>query len=444
MVNRPFLAESKQTLWLAFPFIINQVLQMSVVTVDSLMAGADSELTLAAVAQGVVLWHVVALGIIGILMPMTALIAKAYARNEIHQLRELFQQSLWLALPLGFLGVVVMWVVPSVLTLVGVDAQIIPPATAYLHITAFTLPLIALFLPVRFLNEGMGKPSVVMWLTATSLPINIIGNYIFLNGLLGLPKMGAAGIAWATLIAQIYLLLAAWWYTLKHPNMRDLQLLSGFSRPLRRVVMRYIRLGVPNAAALLMEASMFAAVIVLSGRFGVEVAAANQIAFNYASNTFMIPLGISMAVTTRIGMAMGSDDLGKARMIGLSSMVLGAGFMLLSVMVIVLFGRDIAALYNDEALVIATAGSLMALAGVFQIFDGVQVCAAGALRGLEETQAPMRYAAIGYWLLAMPAAIVLAFVLDFGAAGLWWGLVIGLSVTATLGARKFLQLTATS
>lgn len=440
-VNFSYRAESKQTLWLALPFIANQVLQMSVVTVDSVMAGADSELTLAAVAQGVVLWHVVTIGVVGMLIPMIAMIAKAHARSDKKQLRELFQQSIWLAIPLGLLGFLVMWAVPLLMSSVGVDADIIPPATDYLRITAFTLPLIALFLPVRFLQEGMGKPTVVMWFTATSLPINIIGNYIFLNGLFGLPKMGAAGVAWATLIAQAYLVGVAWWYALKHPKMRDLQLLSGFSRPQRAVVMRYVRLGVPSAVALLMEAGMFAAVVLLSGRFGVATAAANQIAFNYASNTFMMPLGLSMAMTARIGMAMGDNNVAKARVIGVSGMVMGAGFMLLSALVIMLLGRDIAALYSDDAQVITIAAGLMALAGLFQIFDGVQVCAAGALRGLEETKAPMRYAAFGYWLLAIPAAVLLAFVFGLGAAGLWWGLAIGLSVTSVLGARKFLHMT---
>ncbi len=436
--------ESRQILWLAFPFIINQILQMSVLTVDSLMAGADSELTLAAVAQGTILWHVVMLGIIGLLMPMTALIAKSYARNDKHQLRELFQQAVWLALPLGLLGFALMWVVPSLMHLIGVDAQIIPPATDYLRIAAFTIPLLTLFLPVRFLVEGMGRPAVMMWLTATSVPINIMGNYIFLNGLLGLPKMGAAGVALATLLAEIYLFGAAWWYVSKSATMQPLAMLSGFSRPLRLVIVRYIRLGVPSAVALLMEVSLFAAVMLLSGRFGVSVTAASQIAFNYISNTYMIPLGISMALATRIGMAIGEDDLSKARRIGISGMALGAGFMLLSVITIMLFGREIAMLYNDETVVIQTAVSLLMVAGVFQIFDGVQVCSAGALRGLEETQAPMRYAAIGYWLLAMPAAVLLAFAFGLGAPGLWWGLLIGLSVTAVLGARKFLQLTANS
>ncbi len=436
--------ESRQILWLAFPFIISQILRMSVITIDSLMAGADSELTLAAVAQGTILWHLVMLGIIGLLMPMTALIAKAYARNDKHQLRELFQQAVWLALPLGLVGFVLMWWVPSLMHLIGVDAHIIPPATDYLRIAAFTIPLIALFLPVRFLLEGMGRPAVMMWLTATSVPINIIGNYIFLNGLLGFPKMGAAGVALATLVAEIYLFFIIWYYVSKSKNMQSLAILLNYSRPLRPVIVRYIRLGVPSAVALLMEAGLFTAVMLLSGRFGVSVAAANQIAFNYVSNAYIIPLGISMALVTRIGMAMGEDDLSKARRIGISGMTLGAGFMVLSVITLMLFGREIAMLYNDEAVVIQTAVSLLMITGVFQIFDGVQVCSAGALRGLEETQAPMRYAAIGYWLLAMPAALLLAFTLGLGAPGLWWGLLIGLSVTSVLGARKFLQLTANS
>lgn len=438
---KQYFSEARQTLWLALPFIANQILQMSVVTIDSLMAGADSNLTLAAISQGTILWHLVMLGIIGLLMPMTAMVAKAYARKDAVQLRQLFQQSMWLALPLGLLGFMAMWWIPKMMTLIGVDAEIVPPATDYLRIIAFTIPLIALFLPVRFLTEGIGFPKAMMVLTATSVPINIIGNYVLLNGLMGLPKMGASGIAVATLIAELYLLCAGWWFALHHPRMKPLALLRGFAKPLKPTIQRFFQLGVPNALALLMEAGMFTVVILLSGKLGVETAAANQIAINYASNTFMIPLGISMALTTRIGMAMGTDNSAKARIVGLSGMSLGAGFMLLSVMAITLLGRHIAGFYTEEPSVIDIATGLLALAGVFQIFDGIQVCAAGSLRGLEETQAPMRYAGIGYWLLGIPCAIVLAFPLGMGAQGLWWGLVVGLSTTAILSARKFFLLT---
>lgn len=431
----------RQTLWLALPFIINQVLQMSVVTIDSLMAGWDSELTLAAVSQGTILWHFIMLGVIGLLMPIAALAARANCRNDKAQLRELFQQVVWLSLPLGLLGFVAIWYMPWVMHWVGVEAAIISPATDYLRIVAFTAPLIALFLPVRYITEGVGNPTAMMILTATSIPINVIGNYCLLNGVWLFPKMGIAGIATATLVAEAYFVVAGWWYIARHKRMRALALLSGFSRPRFTPIMRVVRLGVPSALALLMDAGMFTVVILLSGKLGIVVAAANQIAFNYVANAFMIPLGISMALAVRIGSAMGQHNISRARIIGLSGIALGAGVMLLSVLCIVLFGHVIAAFYTDEVEVINLAITLLTFAGIFQIFDGVQVCGSGALRGLQETKAPMRYAAIGYWLLAIPLAVLLAFPLGFAAKGLWSGLVVGLFVTAVLCTRQFVRLT---
>lgn len=439
---KKYFSEMKVTLWIATPFIINQVLQMSVVTIDSLMAGWDSELTLAAVSQGTVLWHFVMLGIIGLLMPISALAARAEASGDNEQLQQLFQQVVWVAIPLGALGFLAMWYTPMVLYWVGVDEQIIPPATEYLRIVAFTIPLITLFLPVRYVTEGVGNPTAMMILTATSIPINVIGNYCLLNGVWIFPKMGIAGIATATVIAELYFVIAGWWYIAKHKRMRTFALLSNFSRPMCAPMKQVICLGIPSALALLMEEGMFTIVILLSGKLGVSVAAANQIAFNYISNAFMIPLGISMALATRIGAEIGQSNIRNARTIGLSGIGLGAISMVLSVIGIIFFGEVIASFYTDDAEVISLAVSLLALAGIFQIFDGVQVCGGGALRGLEETKAPMRYAAIGYWLLGVPMAVLLAFPLGWGAEGLWTGLVFGLCVTAVFSTRKFAKLTS--
>lgn len=440
MLSR-YWQEARQTLWVGFPFIINQLLQISMVVIDSKMAGSDSELTLAAIAQGVILWDMVILILIGILLPMIPMIARAYTRDEPAQLREIFQQGVWLAFFLSIIGVIIMQIVPNLMTLVGVEPEIIGPATDYLRITAWSIPFIALYLPVRYLNEGIANPKAIMYITAVAIPVNVAGNYIFLNGLFGVPKMGAAGIAWASVISMIVVCLIGWTYLLKSPRFASWHLTQNFSRPIKSVLLRYIKLGVPNAIAFVMEIGMFACVVLLSGRLGVQTAAANQIAFNYASTTFMIPLGLSMALTTRVGMAMGKEDLEKARIIGVSGMMLGGLVMCLSVINITIFGESIASWYTAEPQVVSIAVLLLSLAAIFQISDGIQVCASGSLRGLEETKAPMKYAILGYWVLAMPLAITLAFVFEMGAKGLWVGLIVGLAVTATLSTRKFLALT---
>lgn len=433
--------ETRQTLLLGAPFIANQLLQISVATVDSMMAGADSELTLAAVAQGATLLVLVQLIVIGLAMTLAPMVARAFSRKDKQQLRDLFQQSVWLCLLLSFVAMGLMWLVPDLMVLMGVKSLIIPPATAYLHILALSMPFFCLYLPVRFVNEGMGNPKAIMYITALSIPINVGGNYIFLNGLFGLPKMGAAGIAIASVLSLVFICLLGWWYIFRSQRLAIWQLTKSFQSPRRDSIARFFRIGTPNAIALLMEAGMFSTIVLLSGRLGVEVAAANQIALSYISTTFMIPLGLSMALMTRVGMAMGNNDLLKARIIGLSGIGLGALSMLVSVTIILLHGRWVAGLYSDNNVVLDLALGLLALATIFQIPDGIQVCAAGALRGLEETKAPMRYAIIGYWILAMPLAILLAFYFDWGAKGLWAGLLIGLSVTALLGTHKFIQLT---
>ncbi len=439
---KAYISETKQTLWLSLPFIANQILQMSVITIDSVMAGADGTLTLAAVSQGVGLWDFVALGIIGVLAPLTALIANAYARQDNDAVRHLFQQAVWLMLPLGMVGFMMMWwVMPSALHWFGVDGAIIPPAQTYLTITAATLPLLALFLPVRFVIEGIGKPSVMMFITISSIPINIIGNYVLLNGLWGFPKMGVAGIAIATLASQIYLCAISWWFVLRSQLLQPLNLLKDFSAPVRATLSRFMQLGIPSAVALLMEVGLFTLVILLAGRLGVDVAAANQIAFNYSANTFMIPLGMSMALSIRVGAAMGNNDMQQVRRIGISGIAMGAAIMLISAIIILLYGEYIATAYSDDAHIIALAIQLLVLVGVFQLFDGIQVCAAGVLRGMENTHSTMIYATIGYWVLGATLAVVLAFVFDYGAVGLWWGLVVGLATTAVLATRKFYQLT---
>lgn len=438
---KTYLHETRQTLWLGLPFIANQLLQISVVTIDSMMAGMDGELTLAAVAQGGSLWSAIQLIIIGLAMPLTPMIARAYTQNNHDKLRELFHQGVWLSMLLGIFGMLLAWLAPLLMHAIGVTAAIIPPATDYLWIISLAMPFFALYLPVRFFNEGIANPKMVMFITALSIPINIIGNYIFLNGLFGLPKMGAAGIAISSVLSISFICCLGWWTIRSKAHFKQYRLFEAFSAPARQTIYRLVQLGTPNAIAMLMEAGMFTFVALLSGRLGVTVAAANQIAFSYISTTFMIPLGLSLALMTRIGMASGNDDLPKARIIGISGIILGGLFMLLSVAIILLFGKSIAELYTNDSTVINTALGLLALAAIFQIPDGIQVCSCGALRGLEETKAPMQYAIIGYWLLAIPLAILLAFYWQLSAQGLWIGLLIGLSVTAVFCTRKFLQLT---
>lgn len=440
-MSNHYFQEGKQTLWLSIPFIVNQLLQISVATVDSIMAGMHSELTLAAVAQGASLWTASQLVIIGLTMPVVPMIARAFAKRDYHQLRELFQQSVWFSLLLAVFGVVLVGASPLLLHGVGVEASIIPPATDYLQVMALGMPFFVLYLPIRYLNEGIANPKSIMFITAASIPINIIGNYVLIDGWWIFPAMGASGIAVSSVCSLVFVLIVGYGYIRRAKKVARLKLFADFSPLRRHFFIRQIHLGVPNAAALLLEAGMFACIVLLSGRLGVTTAAANQIAFSYISTTFMLPLGLSLAITTRIGMANHHGNSRQLRDIGVSGIALGGLLMCISVLIIVCFGESIARLYSDDEQVIQLAVGLLALATIFQIPDGIQVCGAGALRGLEETKAPMQYALLGYWILGVPIGVMLAFYIGMGGQGLWGGLIVGLTVTAVLVSRKFLRLT---
>ncbi len=436
-----YYSEAKKTLKFATPLIISQVVQMAIITVDSVMAGWDSDLTLAAISQGAVLWEIVILILVGILMPMTARVARAYTQNDGTFLRESFQQALWLAMIMSVLGTGLMLLIPNVMSLTGVKPAIIEPATQYLYITAITIPFVAFFLPLRFLSEGVGNTKLVLFVNLIAIPINIVGNTLFIYGFLGFPKMGVTGIAISSVISEIVMCLAMFYYVCRNSRFQSFQLFKDFARPKLAVLTRYLQLGIPNALALLMEIGMFACVVLLSGRLGVTEAAATQVAFNYSSNMFMIPLGISMALSTRIGMAMGENNLPKARVIGLSGIFLGAAVMSFSVILIPFFGEDIARLFSKDLEVVQVATTLLFLAAISQTFDGTHVCSAGALRGLEDTKSPMLIALVGYWLLAIPLAIALAFYLGFSVQGLWTGLIVGLTTAGILGFLRFYWVT---
>lgn len=441
-MNALYINEAWKTLRFSLPFIANQLLQMSVVTIDTVMAGADGTLTLAAVSQGGSLWALAQITLIGIAMTLSPMVARAYVRKDTNQLRELFQQSLWLSVILSVFGVLLMLMLPSLMSVVKVDAAIIPPATDYLFVMTFAMPFFCFYLPIRFFNEGIGNPNIVMVITLLSIPINVGGNYILLNGLLGFPKMGAMGIAISSLAAVMFTTLLGFWYIQRGARIKAYRLFERFDGFRWHLQKPFFQLGIPNAVSLFMEAGMFIAVALSAGRMGVSTAAANQVAMNYISITFMIPLGLSLALMTRVGMAHAEDNPQKTRAVALSGTFLGGALMLFSVLAVAFFGKTIVGLYTDNAEVTTLALGLLFYATLFQVFDGIQVCSAGALRGVGDTKSPMNYAFIGYWLLGVPLAIYLAFYTNYGAKGLWVGLLIGLSVTGLLCAKKLYHRTA--
>jgi MATE family multidrug resistance protein len=258
--------------------------------------------------------------------------------------------------------------------------------------------------------------------------VNVVLNYAWIFGHFGFPAMGVLGSAWATaasrwLMAAILLTLG--WRTLKPylthvaPNLLDL-------RPLGRM----LKLGLPIGAQMMLEGGAFNIVALLMGWLGVAQVAAHQIALNLASLTFMVPLGVSSAAAVVVGHAVGRGDGEGVRRATLASLGVGAGFMLCTAVLLLTVPEFLAGLYTPDAAVLALAALLLPIAGVFQVFDGLQVVAIGLLRGLGDTRMPMIVNVVGFWCIGIPVSLWLGFGLGYGAQGLWWGLVVGLVIVA--------------
>jgi MATE family multidrug resistance protein len=317
-----------------------------------------------------------------------------------------------------------------VLTLLGQPAEIAPVAADYVRICILSLPAFFVFIVLRQTLQALQKVRGIVLATVVANVANLGLDWVLVFGIGRFEGLGALGSAWATTASRWVMLLALLFLARRELGSM-LQRLDQESLQLAPLA-RMLRLGLPIGTQLQLEFAAFAVIALLMGWIGTAAMAAHQVAINLASLTFMVPLGVSMAVAVRVGHAVGRADPPGARRAAAAGLLLGGGFMALCGGLFILAPGLLAALYTSVPEVRALAASLIPVAGVFQIFDGVQVVAAGILRGLGDIRVPMLINVVGFWLLGMPVSLVLAFHLDLGPVGLWWGLAVGLGAVGVL------------
>ena len=430
--------ELRPTLRLAIPLILMQLLSFALPVIDTIMAGRHGDLTLASVALAAQIFSFIYLFMAGCALAITAAISQANGRDDRAQIRRNFQQGIWMLAFLGIAATVLTVIGARVPAWLGSAPDIAREASRYLLTLAPGAGICIVGLAGRCFLEGMAFPRTTVLVQALLVPTNIVGNYIFLYGAGPIPAMGAPGMALST--ALCYGIFAAFVFTAiaRNPRWRPYRPYQRFARPDLAAIRRYFSVGLPIALALVMETGLFTAVGLIVSRTNAVNAAANQIALNYAGISFMIPLGLANALTIRCGNAYGKGDYAALRQRALGGMIVVAIIMLVMAAIPLLLRHEIAALYSTNADIIAIASVILILVGIFQIGDGMQVCTAGILRGIHDTRMPMIYAFIGYWLIGFPAALLGYRFLGIGVAGLWLGMVIGLSITAILGVRRVL------
>jgi MATE family multidrug resistance protein len=398
--------------------------------VDSIMVGRVSPRDLAAVALGNVYFFAAVVFGMGLLFALDPVVSQALGAGDEEGVARGTQRGVVLALSLSVMASLALLPAEFVLRFFRQPDEVIPVAAGYaLACIPGVLPFY-LYIVQRQVLQAMGRLRPVLWAILIANLANVLFNWVLVFGNLGAPRLGAVGAGWASsgsrLVMAATIGVFAWPVLRQH--LRPLRPESLRWAPLARMV----RLGAPTGVQMQLEFGAFATAGLAMGLLGTVAVAGHQVALNLASLTFMVPVGIAQAVAVLVGRAVGREDPWGARRAAGAGLLVGAGVMSITALVFLLAPGPLARLYSPDAAVIALGASLLPIAGIFQIADGVQVVSAAALRGIGDTRAPMLINLFGFWGVGLPIGLFMAFRRGVGPPGVWWGLAIGLAVVAVL------------
>lgn len=437
MFSPPLRAEIRANLKLALPLIAAQMAGVGMGATDTILSGRLGASALAAVAVGVNINVAFFVFFLGVFMAASAIVSQRRGAGAVPLVIGGYARSLLaMALGLGLLWCLLVQLVaaPAVRAL-HLDAETTALAIPYTRAYAFSAFGLSFWFALRFVAEGLEVTRPVMLAGLIGLIVNALLNWLLIFGAGPIPALGVIGSGIATALACVVMALTLAAFYLRHPKLAPLQVFARLPRE-PGAVGETFKLGLPIACIVLAEAGLFVVVAMLMARLGERTVAAYQIAINFASVVFMIPLGIGFATTVRVGYFAGAGQAVAARHAGLVGMGMGVSNAAFNATLMLVFGGAIAALYTRDAGIAAQAVSFLVLAAIFQLADGLQATANGALRGLKDTRIPMVITLASYWLIGLPVAWWLCFHTALGADGLWWGLTAGLAAAAVgLSAR---------
>jgi MATE family multidrug resistance protein len=420
---------------LALPLVFAEIGWMAMGVEDTMFVGRVSAQAIGAVGLGTMMFYGIGIFASGLLLGLDTLVSQSFGAGDRDDCRHSLISGVWLSLFLMPVVMVLIWGLIPLLAAWGIDREVMLVTQPYLRVLNFSAPSLLLFFGFRRYLQAINVVRPIMIVLLTANLVNIFCNWIFVFGNLGAPRMGAEGSAWATFLSRLYMAaaLGAIIWT-NDPRLPHVSWKPDFAR-----VRELLRLGMPAAGQIGLETGVFAVVTVLIGKLGATPLAGHQIALQTVSMTYMMPLGISSAAAVRVGHAIGRGDREGMARAGWTALGLGAAVMSCAAVTLLVFPYWIARLFTPEAEVIAAGMVLLRIAAFFQLFDGLQVVATGALRGAGDTRTPMFFHFIGYWVIGLPLGAWLCFGgvassqqpvagMGLGAAGLWIGLSVGLVV----------------
>ena len=435
--NHP--AEIRRTLHLAAPVMIGHLAVFSMNFVDTVMSGRlpNKDVALAALGIGGAIWSAMLMFTLGTLMATQPSVAQLDGAGHRAEAGSYTRQVFWVALALSVPFWAICFFSEPILAGFKIDPVIIPTAAGYLRALSWGAPGICFIFLLRFFSEGTGYTRPTMFYGVLGALLNIPLNYVLMFGKLGFPAMGTVGCGIASAIViwlSLFMLLV---YVGWHKHFKSFALFSRLDAPDWSQIADHLRVSLPIAISIFVEGSLFVGAALLIGRLGPVPAASHLIAMNFSALAFMIPVGLSSAISIRVGNAIGRNEPGAARYAGLIGIVIVLGFQTISASAMLIFPEIIVSIYTDDTMVAPLAASLLFYAAIFQYSDGIQICAAGALRGYKDTRVPMIYTIISFWIVGMTLGYYLTFSVEMGPAGMWIGMIAGLSVAAVLMLGRF-------
>jgi MATE family multidrug resistance protein len=447
-VAAPWLAEAAALARLAAPLIATQLAQMAIFTTDVVLLGRYGKTALAAAAIGNTVYYfawLVGGGPASAVAPMIAHSLGARA-NERAGVRAALRMGLWAVGIVAPPMMAVMWFARPILLFLRQDPLLAGGAGQFVGMLSFGLPFSLGYMVLRNFVTALGRPNAALWVMVATIGFNALAGYALIFGHFGAPRLGIIGSGLATAASAVFSFVAMLAIIQATPALRAYRIFRRFWRPAKLRLAEVFHLGMPIGMTMILENMFFNAMTLVIGTFGLVQVAAHQIALSIASITFMVPLGVAMAATVRVGLAAGRGDEVAARRAGLTAMAMGVVFIAGGGVAMALFGRELAGLLvggrsRDNADAIALAAVFLKVAAAFQVFDALQVVGALSLRGLKDARAPMVIAAGSYWLVGAPVAFVLGFGLQMQGLGIWIGMAVGLAVAAAAMVARFQHLT---
>jgi multidrug resistance protein, MATE family len=469
-----WVAEARELLRLAVPMAATQLAQMIILATDTVMLGHFSKEALAAGAIGNTVFFFIWLigtGPVSAVSPMIAHVVGKHSssieprdpgapagesgsraaanrfpvrRRDQREVRAITRMGLWSVALVSPPLLMVLFFTRPILLLLHQEPQLAADAGRYTAALALGLPCSLAFQVLRNFSTSLNRPIPPMVVMGLAILFNALGDYTFIFGHFGLPQLGLVGAGFSSASSNLFTLLVMGAVALTIPALKKYRLLHRFRRPHWRSLAELFHLGVPIGITMLFEVALFNAATLAMGTFGIAPLAAHQIAITIPSLTFMIPLGIGLAATVRVGQAAGAGDAGGAQRAGFTAMGMGAIFMLTMALMLLLFPRTIATLWLPDIPanrdVLGLAVIFLHVAAAFQLMDGLQVTASMSLRGLKDATGPMWVAGASYWLAGAPMCVLLGFVFHMQGLGIWLGLAFGLTVAAFLLVSRFVRL----